>query len=720
MKAISTPTTVFTTFVLLFIPTLRADLQNFQEAGQVSKEDVESSLLAELTNKLRPGAQSDRINQFEGELRSMYSSLPKSANGGLDHNVVRYALHRLLVQRHGWFVKGLEPDSDAKGQEAAAGLKEWVPSYLQAVLESRTAGRGFDLSELAALAATLEDLVHDEAIQRLKYIYEVMGLSMEERVDGEQAHELVDMFTMAYLRGGNFTASSAEEAALRLGIFMKKYPGWKEVDEFVQTVMDNVTGVSDAADVAVLQLDFNTSVRIVEEIGARFHQFNDLECRDLKTTLLQIEDQKKQGRVKLTEFYKMGLHTHWQFTEKIDYLRTLGALDESDPSNPAVLVANYLGSRPQCLEASGFYAVCCRNECEDLMGSIESEVAEPFATPERIVELVSKLTSDTVKQARKLSATLVSRLHQVAAANGGRVPLHGRLFAQWIHHAFPRECPYPHVGGSNPETPDEWMQRTGSSSTQASEEEMMGHVSPAKAATNVQESSDELPWTEEEELLVQQPEVVEAPKTQAPKTVQAEAPKTQAPKAVQQATPRQAPLPVQQMPTAEETPARGVFNQKMSPEAERQATEALVAVNRVLRTLVLSGAALGLAAASRLAIPKVDNQTAKKKEQIDRGWWATLVLLLVPLVVVCFDHLLDWSSSHEFLLCGLCWGLAALIICQLQASYGSFMPASKKDDDYSWKKESSDDGIGVSRAATDSHVDTRLKRRPVGAVFPDV
>merc|ERR1719510_1026378 len=46
---------------------------------------------------------------------------------------------------------------------------------------------------------------------------------------------------------------------------------------------------------------------------------------------------------------------------------------------------------------------------------------------------------------RPLSASLVAKLSGVAAHSGGTVPLHGRLFAQWLHFAFPHECPYPHV-----------------------------------------------------------------------------------------------------------------------------------------------------------------------------------------------------------------------------------------------------------------------------------
>merc|ERR1719203_1329310 len=58
------------------------------------------------------------------------------------------------------------------------------------------------------------------------------------------------------------------------------------------------------------------------------------------------------------------------------------------------------------------------------------------------------MPSTTVPGNRTLPAWLLRRLDSVAAHHGGRVPLHGRLFAQWMHHAYPRECRYPHVAGS--------------------------------------------------------------------------------------------------------------------------------------------------------------------------------------------------------------------------------------------------------------------------------
>merc|ERR1719210_1097048 len=99
-----------------------------------------------------------------------------------------------------------------------------------------------------------------------------------------------------------------------------------------------------------------------------------------------------------------------------------------------------------CLSASEFYASCCMNECDGILERSESRVAAPSAEPARIAEIVSSLPSDTVDAPRNLSAALLARLDEIALTHG-RVSLHGRLFAQWMHHAYPRECPFPHASG---------------------------------------------------------------------------------------------------------------------------------------------------------------------------------------------------------------------------------------------------------------------------------
>jgi len=81
------------------------------------------------------------------------------------------------------------------------------------------------------------------------------------------------------------------------------------------------------------------------------------------------------------------------------------------------------------------------------------------------------------------------------------VQLHGRLFAQWLHHAYPRECPFPHLSGStNPRSPDEWMEEKGAEPV-ASEDEMRKHVT--LESSNVHTEPVELShWHAEEELLM--------------------------------------------------------------------------------------------------------------------------------------------------------------------------------------------------------------------------
>merc|ERR1712087_1052344 len=72
--------------------------------------------------------------------------------------------------------------------------------------------------------------------------------------------------------------------------------------------------------------------------------------------------------------------------------------------------------------------------------------------------------------------------------------------AQWMHHAFPRECPFPHVSGSiTPVTPDEWLDSKGNDGY-ATREEMLHYTSKAVEKKSQQPEFDQ--WIEHEELLV--------------------------------------------------------------------------------------------------------------------------------------------------------------------------------------------------------------------------
>jgi len=245
--------------------------------------------------------------------------------------------------------------------------------------------------------------------------------------------------------------------------------------------------------------------RVAERVSEQYGKFQDKDCHKLKADLVRMEE-KGNGRVLLSDFYRPGLDGNWQFQESAGYLRQLGAMDDSDANKPRVIIANYLYSQTNCIAASSFYSMCCIDECEGLLGHLEKEIAAPDATPTQIANIVSKLSSSSVQSPRALPAHLRDRLSEIAQEHDGRVPLHGRLFAQWMHHAYPLECPYPHISGTtSPQSPNEWLESTGSEAS-ATNEEMADHVKKGDElrASKADDAEDDatLPWAPEEELLV--------------------------------------------------------------------------------------------------------------------------------------------------------------------------------------------------------------------------
>jgi len=204
-------------------------------------------------------------------------------------------------------------------------------------------------------------------------------------------------------------------------------------------------------DVFAMRYSFEDVHQVVGGITRSFQSYWQSECDTMKTTLIGM-DKHNTGRVPLSKFYGTGLDTDWRFGESEAYLRELGALDESSSwIGPQVIIPNYLQATSNCIISRPHYLVCCVNECESLLGELESAIEAPTALPSTILGLVRNMTSQTTldhDEPPHLDKHLVSQLEQVGKNHGGMVPLHGRLFAQWLHYVFPRECPFPHKMGS--------------------------------------------------------------------------------------------------------------------------------------------------------------------------------------------------------------------------------------------------------------------------------
>jgi len=399
---------------------------------------------------------------------------------------VRYALHRIFVQRHGWFIKGLEPAGQHFNSSSPAGvLKEHVSSYVEELFERRLGAKGFDLHDTAVLAATLEHLIHNEAEGRLVKAYDYVRVDKTAKLNTTEAQRVVDAYMKFYLLSDDLAQKLPDDQMSEV------FPGWGETKAFAHDVMKELTRTVDANAV-----EFETLTQVVEEVGERFGRFQDGECRQMKSKLIALGDQDI-GRVPLPDFYRSSLNgTTFEFQESPAYLRELGVLDEDEN----VIVPNYVGSHTNCIASSSLYSVCCIDECEQLMGQLEKQISAPEATTSEIMGVVSGLSSSSVEAPRNLPTKLVNRLDDAAAMHGGTVQIHGRLFAQWMHHAFPRECSFPHLSGSiTPVTPDEWLDSKGNDGY-ATEEEMRQYAS--KARQQPKSTEDYAHWIEHEELLV--------------------------------------------------------------------------------------------------------------------------------------------------------------------------------------------------------------------------
>ena len=486
-------------FLALCAPAVHASLRGRLHAsvGSMSTEQLRETVLQEVMAALGSGNRvtQERLKSIEDAARSSFQAMPKNEHGNLEDAAARYMLHRLFVQRHAMYIKGLEANGmDWQNASTSQVLQDHVPSFVLSLFEDRLKGQGLGLHELTVLAATLEHLIHDEAVSRLSVVYQAHNISEDAVVDEKMLQEIIDTYMTIFLAGRS-DVSAASVASERAAI-AETYPGWYETQKFTMQVRSNLVA-SKASDpnFAPNNLSFHAATTIVEAIGERYGRWQDAECRDLKRSLTSLEH-GGTGRVLLKDFYGSALKGNWQFSESIAYLKELGALDESDPKNLAVLIPNYVNSQSNCVASSSVYSVCCINECESLMGHLEREIAAPEASAEMVLSIVSKLASDTVSAPRILSEELKSRLQDVAKEHNGKVPLHGRLFAQWLHHAYPRECPFPHVGKTNPMTADEWMQ-TRQQSVSASKYDMQRVIQmQARSDANLK-----VPWVSQEQLL---------------------------------------------------------------------------------------------------------------------------------------------------------------------------------------------------------------------------
>mmetsp|Transcript_34979 Transcript_34979/g.91477 ORF Transcript_34979/g.91477 Transcript_34979/m.91477 type:complete len:572 (+) Transcript_34979:50-1765(+) len=472
--------------------------------GELSAASFNDEVREATAEVLGCGGQADqaRLARIEEALLPIWRSSPKNDVGRVEHRTLRYIAHRYFMKRSSMVVRGLEHAGSASSEwRAADELSQQVPKYVESVLASRHAAEhGFDLHDAALMVAALERMVFDAESHLLEDVYQRHRRTTDEGISRSALKAIIEEFLLRWILAENVGGSAGRP--LNRDAAARSFPQWFEVAAMA-------SGEIQSLDFRKKRLSqsysFGDAHEVVGGIVDRFGSFWQAECTSMRDQLVAM-DVHRTGRVPLAKFYGTGLDADWRFAESEAYLRDLGALDESSPwRGKQVIIANYIQAASNCIVSTPHYLVCCASDCEPLLAEVEAGIGRPVGTPEEILRLVGNMTSqaglgdDDDGGTLGISAALGAQLEEIASAHGGQVPIHGRLFAQWLHYAFPRECPFPHRAGAvSARTPTEFGQ-----GYIATAEDMQEHASLADAPQEPVDKEDlqwMSQWSSEEEL----------------------------------------------------------------------------------------------------------------------------------------------------------------------------------------------------------------------------
>eukprot|EP00413_Alexandrium_margalefii_P047652 CAMPEP_0204607172 /NCGR_PEP_ID=MMETSP0661-20131031/59549_1 /ASSEMBLY_ACC=CAM_ASM_000606 /TAXON_ID=109239 /ORGANISM="Alexandrium margalefi, Strain AMGDE01CS-322" /LENGTH=578 /DNA_ID=CAMNT_0051618569 /DNA_START=75 /DNA_END=1811 /DNA_ORIENTATION=- len=490
---------------------------------RVETQEVEFSLRSSLEELFHGGAGSatKRLESIEAMLSETYASLPKNSVGRLAPRAVRYLVHGYFAKEHGWLIKGLEPhgmQANMSEVHEVSILQDRAPALVEALLEARQSDRGLTLYDVVVMVAVLERLIFDESIQLLEVAYSLNYLSADGPMDEEELHEILRSYLLVFELGMRSNLSDARKHQAIKKKLARVGGSWLHIVEFEEDAVRNF-GFARRHQVNPFvppAYTFQAASHIVEDLARDYGKWQNAECRQMKEELVGL-DADGDGRVPLSAFYSQPETSNYQFSESQEYLRTIGALDETLDGSPRVRIANYMLGPSNCIASSSYYSVCCLSECEGIMHELEGKIQAPTAPASLLLEVVANLTSSSYapEAPRRLPQDLKEKMHAIAERHGGEVPLHGRLFAQWLHSAFPQECPYPHVHESAAVlSPGHWL---GGRNVTAPKDERARTIEQAGNTTAEVHGAAEaqpqaLEWSEEEMLPLQEPPQQAAPR----------------------------------------------------------------------------------------------------------------------------------------------------------------------------------------------------------------
>jgi len=513
---------VFRTILIVVVATPAFASKNFlADDSKLSRAFVNSAAFKDdIVNAMGPmlgcggEASESKVASIRTTLEPMWRTLPKQKDR-IDRRSLRYLVHRYFMQTSSLIVRGFEPSRSVNETHwgVADILSQMVPAYVESILEHQHVNDvGFSLKDAVNMVVMLDQLILDSQSSLLEKVFKSQRKPTDRSISHKGLKQIMEAYMVEWMVEGD--ARDMQMLLSNKTLTREVVPHFDFLVSFAEGRMkalqysrqqDAQKMKGHASDTWDNKYSFEDAHEIVGGITQSFQTFWHSECESMKQALVSM-DELNTGRVPISKFYSTAINTDWRFGESEVYLRELGALDESSSHLGAqVIISNYVQATSNCIVSTPHYLVCCQNECEGILGHIEVALKTPTASPKDILAVVRNMTEQTHldddDELTELPSELTVQLEQIASSQGGVVPLHGRLFAQWLHYVFPRECPFPHKKGMiSSVTPAQYGEEY-----VASESDMKKHARNVTLA-NITVSKEDLhwmsQWSPEEEFIV--------------------------------------------------------------------------------------------------------------------------------------------------------------------------------------------------------------------------
>jgi len=401
----------------------------------------------------------ERMEFVQAMVGPTFQALPKNQYGRVAPRAVRYIMHRYFNKVHGWTIEGLrgniegldglQPEAAVKDNVVGI-LTDTVPAVVEAALEAKQAGHGLSLMDIVAFAVALEKLIMDETVRILADTYEMNGMSQLLGISSTQLEDIIVSYASHFSVEGkvNITGAKLKED---WASFRESNPMLMEDSEMAHDAVLNFefSNKETQNPFVASKYSFQKTAEALTFTGNLWGRSMDKQCQQMRSILEKL-DPSGTGRVPVDLLRAQKRVSTFTFTETDEDLKESGALDESNPDQRMVRIANYMMSPSNCGEYSSYYSVCCPDRCTDIIEKIEGKFLAPTADALELLYVVGNISSlgDELEGPQSPlfgshGAELRQRIGIIAQKNGGQVPLHGRMFAQWLHYAFPLDCPHP-------------------------------------------------------------------------------------------------------------------------------------------------------------------------------------------------------------------------------------------------------------------------------------